>query len=559
MKPGGGTLAFKEVSSSDQIVAGIKKYYRETIKPLEAAYRFDLFHSPHMTDTDFDALPMVLLIGQYSTGKTSFINYLVEKNFQGMNIGPEPTTDRFQAIMYGQDERAIPGNALAAMSDKPFVALQKFGMGFLNKFEGSICNSPVLKNLTFIDTPGVLSGEKQRIGRSYEFSEVIKWFAERADRILLLFDAHKLDISDEFKVAIEALANQDDKVKCVLNKADSISRSQLLRVYGALMWSLGRVIKTPEVLRVYCGSFWNKPCENKETEPLLKAEEADLIADLRGLSRNSAVRKVNELVKRARMAKVHAYIVSHLRDQFGWFGKDSLKKKLMEGIVDQFKIVQQKYNLAMGDFPNPAKFREFLAAHDIEKFPKLDEKLMKDVDHVLSVAIPNLLKLLPSPASNASYTQGMNPAFAFPPSSPSASVQPNYNPYAQGGADEAASAIQGFNPFAEDPDKAPVQENWIIDQKLQNEYHNTFFSLKLVSGKLSGMAAKDLLMQSGLQQTELRAIWTLADMDCDGFLDVDEFVVAQYLIDQRKRNQMTELPKQLEVRQIPPSKRHLFK
>jgi hypothetical protein len=26
-----------------------------------------------------------------------------------------------------------------------------------------------------------------------------------------------------------------------------------MRVYGALMWSLGKVIRTPEVLRVYIG------------------------------------------------------------------------------------------------------------------------------------------------------------------------------------------------------------------------------------------------------------------------------------------------------------------
>lgn len=37
-----------------------------------------------------------------------------------------------------------------------------------------------------------------------------------------------------------------------------------MRVYGALMWSLGKVINTPEVVRVYLGSFWAKPLQNTE-------------------------------------------------------------------------------------------------------------------------------------------------------------------------------------------------------------------------------------------------------------------------------------------------------
>ena len=52
---------------------------------------------------------------------------------------------------------------------------------------------------------------------------VCHWFAERADLILLLFDAHKLDISDEFKAVIERLKGQDDKIRVILNKADQVS------------------------------------------------------------------------------------------------------------------------------------------------------------------------------------------------------------------------------------------------------------------------------------------------------------------------------------------------
>ena len=71
----------------------------------------------------------------------------------------------------------------------------------------------ILTGISIVDTPGILSGEKQRTDRGYDFIGVLEWFAERVDRILLLFDAHKLDISDEFKRSIEALRGHDDKIR----------------------------------------------------------------------------------------------------------------------------------------------------------------------------------------------------------------------------------------------------------------------------------------------------------------------------------------------------------
>ncbi|KAL1198956.1 EH domain-containing protein 2 [Cardamine amara subsp. amara] len=384
------------------IVDGLKRLYTEKLKPLEVTYRFNDFASPTLTNSDFDAKPMVMLLGQYSTGKTTFIKHLLGCDYPGAHIGPEPTTDRFVVAMSGPDERTIPGNTMAVQADMPFNGLTSFGGAFLSKFECSQMPHPVLDQITLVDTPGVLSGEKQRMQRSYDFTGVISWFASKCDMILLLFDPHKLDISDEFKRVITSLRGNEDKIRVVLNKADQVDTQQLMRVYGALMWSLGKVLNTPEVVRVYLGSFNDKPINEAAVGPigkeLFEKEQNDLIADLMDIPKKACDRKINEFVKRARAAKINAYIMSHLKKEMpAMMGKSKAQQRLMDNLEEEFGKVQREYHLPAGDFPSVEHFREVLGGYNIDKFEKLKPKMIQAVDDMLGYDIPDLLKKFRNP------------------------------------------------------------------------------------------------------------------------------------------------------------------
>jgi len=305
-----------------------------------------------------------------------------------------------------------------------------------------------------------------------------------------------------------------------------VDKQQLMRVYGALMWSLGKVIKTPEVLRVYIGSFWDQPYQHTDNAELFEAEERDLLADLRSLPRNSTVRKINELVKRARMLKVHCMILDHLRNQFGWFGKDKTQEKLLSGLLDEFKKIQSKTNLPMGDFPHVGNFKDKLKKFPINKFPKLEQKQMDILDQALAYDIPKLMKLLPT---------------------------------AEDKTDDYESGGVVSNPFIVDPSKADVGGSWAIDGARKKQYDNQFYSLEgLASGKLPGAKARDILLASRLGPDVLRQIWDLSDIDTDGALDHDEFAVAMYLIDSLNSGVIESLPSALPPAVVPPSKRSLF-
>lgn len=517
----------------ENVIGELKKIYQTKLLPLEEFYHFHEFHSPKLEVADFDAKPMILLVGQYSTGKTTFIRYLLERDFPGIRIGPEPTTDRFIAVMYDEKEGVIPGNALVVDPKKQFRPLSKYGNAFLNRFQCSSVASPVLQAISIVDTPGILSGEKQRVDRGYDFTGVLEWFAERVDRIILLFDAHKLDISDEFRRSIEALRGHDDKIRIVLNKADMVDHQQLMRVYGALMWSLGKVLQTPEVARVYIGSFWDQPLRYDSNRRLFEDEEQDLFRDLQSLPRNAALRKLNDLIKRARLAKVHAYIMSELKkDMPTMFGKEGKKKELIKNLGQIYDRIQREHQISPGDFPDIKKMQDVLQNQDFARFHSLKIPLLDTVDRMLATDIARLMEMIPQEEITL-VSEPLIKGGAF-----------------DGVVDDAATPF-GYKK-GEGIDAGSGEVDWICDRDRKNT-DRVFETLNPIDGKISGAAAKSEMIKSKLPNSVLSKIWKLSDVDCDGFLDVEEFALAMHLINIKVDG--NELPNVLPDHLIPPSKR----
>lgn len=102
---------------------------------------------------------------------------------------------------------------------------------------------------------------------------------------------------------------------------------------------------------------------------------------------------------------------------------------------------------------------------------------------------------------------------------------------------------------------APGAE-WAVPQSSRLKYRQLFNSHdKTMSGHLTGPQARTILMQSSLPQAQLASIWNLSDIDQDGKLTAEEFILAMHLIDVAMSGQP--LPPVLPPEYIPPSFRRV--
>jgi len=193
-------------------------------------------------EADIKWHPLVLVLGNYSSGKSALINEFLGADIQA--TGQAPTDDSFTIITY--DETSAPdspirvaevrdGKHLLNDPEFPFDTLKKHGQRFAAHFRLKKVNSPFLKTLAVIDTPGMLDSITER-DRGYSYQDVVGDLAQIADLILVLFDPHKAGTIREAHTSLRdtlPARTFEDRVLFVLNRIDECgSLTDLSQITG---------------------------------------------------------------------------------------------------------------------------------------------------------------------------------------------------------------------------------------------------------------------------------------------------------------------------------------
>ena len=236
----------------------------ETLIPLKLG---SLFKNYGMNMNDILAplkwKPLILIIGNYSSGKSTFINEVLGRDIQ--RTGQAPTDDSFTVLAWGdphEDGREIPGSTVIRDESMPFQPLRHYGESLMSHFSMKLVNSSLLENIAIIDTPGMLDSVTEK-DRGYDYLGVIGELAKLSDLIVLMFDPHKAGtIKETYQVIRSTLPGTagEDRLRYVLNRIDECDNiSDLLRAYGTLCWNLSQMTGRKDLPRIY---LTYAPCDD---------------------------------------------------------------------------------------------------------------------------------------------------------------------------------------------------------------------------------------------------------------------------------------------------------
>lgn len=158
----------------------------------------------------------IMLIGNHSAGKSTFINWYIEEHVQKTGVAIE--TQGFSLVTSGRRRESLTGNATLHLYPH-FLPLTKFSnlLSYLTT-EVSTSQQKKFPLVTFVDTPGLVDGDMKY---PFDVDQAILWLGNVVDLIFVFFDPIGQALCKRTLNIVEELnkANQG-RMKFCLSKAD---------------------------------------------------------------------------------------------------------------------------------------------------------------------------------------------------------------------------------------------------------------------------------------------------------------------------------------------------
>ncbi|HEY4238477.1 MAG TPA: dynamin family protein [Kofleriaceae bacterium] len=260
---------------------------------------------------NLDAPLLVTVMGEFSSGKSSFVNAFI-----GADVAPTgitPTTATINVVRYGRERGgrvvSVAGGSGGVSSAAGAAALELGWdalMAHLRALTPDAARAidrveilvplPQLERINIVDTPGLNSIQP-------EHEATARAFIARADAVVWVFTANQGGKASE-RAALSSIRAEGKRVLGVLNKADQLSPEDLAEVVTFITGQLGELVETVVPVSARAALDWKRagdaPALPDGNWPALGAAlESRFFAQARQLKHDACARTLRHVVAEA--------------------------------------------------------------------------------------------------------------------------------------------------------------------------------------------------------------------------------------------------------------------
>jgi len=235
---------------------------------------------------------LVTVMGEFSSGKSSFVNAFI-----GADVAPTgitPTTATINVVRYGRERggRIVTADGTTLeLAWEPLMAhlkaLTPDAARAIDRVE-ILVPLPQLEKINIVDTPGLNSIQP-------EHEATARAFISRADAVVWMFTATQGGKASE-KKALRTIHDEGKRVLGVLNKADTLSPDEVKEVVDFVGGELGELVETIVPVSARKAS---KSADDGNWPALLAALETRFFQQARQLKRDACARILRGVVTEA--------------------------------------------------------------------------------------------------------------------------------------------------------------------------------------------------------------------------------------------------------------------